>query len=101
MRPPPIVIAEELFGLLVACSGIDQDQALSVFDQEAPGGDINHVVGICRIGPGPQGFWHHAKHGPSIQLKISGFNRVKRHGRKNLARKYELSRSFLPPHPLF
>ena len=85
-----MVIAEELVGLFVSRPGIDKDQTAPVFDQQAPRRDIYHVVGVCRIGPGPQGFWDDPEHGPAIQLKVSGFNRVKGHRCWYIPRKYKL-----------
>ncbi|PHK30369.1 hypothetical protein VF13_39680 [Nostoc linckia z16] len=76
MIAPKGIMPEELFALLVAHTGINQYQAVALFNQHAACGNIDKVIAIGRIGPAPYGFGHYAKHRAAVQLKVSGFYRV-------------------------
>src|SRR5262245_3709143 len=69
-----IIVAKELFILLVAKSVVDQDAVVAVLDQQAahsPGTKIPIVGGIGFV---PKRFWNDAEHSASVELKISGID---------------------------
>jgi hypothetical protein len=82
MAPPPIVVTEELIGLFVAETIVDQYQTFSILDQKTSGGYVDHIIHIGRIGLLPYRLGNHAEHGAAIQLKISGFYGVEGHSLK-------------------
>ena len=64
-----MIVRKKLFTLLVANTGIDQNQTILIFDQQAAHGPCTHIVVVGRIGFGPERFWNNAKHRPTIQFK--------------------------------
>ena len=79
MISPQIIVTKEFFGLFVAQTVVNQNKPVPILNQKTTGAQIDHIIGIGRIGPVPYGFWNHTEHGPTIQLKITSLYRINRH----------------------
>jgi hypothetical protein len=79
MIAPKGIITKEFFRLFGAHSGIDEREAVSVFNEHASGGDIDEVIGIGGIGFAPNSFGNNAKHGTAVEFEVAGFNRINFH----------------------
>jgi hypothetical protein len=65
--------------LFVANSGVDKNQAATIFYQQAahgPGAQVVFVGGIQFI---PDRFWNNAKHGASVEFEKAGIQNVNFH----------------------
>src|SRR5665213_403378 len=67
-----VVVAEELFILLVAHAVVHEYFVVAMLYKQAAHGPAAHIVFIGYIGLVPHRFWHHAMHGTPVELKISG-----------------------------
>ncbi len=92
MVDPQEIVAKECCRLLVAQSIVDQNKSISILDQKTPGGNIDHIVGICGIGLVPNGFWDHTEHGTPVQFKISGLYGINCHLESKMACKIRKAR---------
>ncbi len=74
-----VIMTEKFFILLVSNTIIDEDQPVSIFDQQATQRPATKVVFIGRVGALPDGLGHNTKHSASIQFKIASINYMEIH----------------------
>ena len=79
MVSPEVIVTEKFFRLLVPETIVYQYEFVPIFDQKTSGRQVYHVVVISGVGLVPNGFGHHAEHGPTIQLEITGLYGINRH----------------------
>ena len=78
--PMQVVVAKELFRLLVANPGIDQKQSISMLNEHGthcPSAQVVFISGHMFL---PQCFGHYTEHGSTIQFKVARVNRMNMHG---------------------
>jgi hypothetical protein len=71
-----IIMAEELCILFIPEAVVDEDQSVSVLNEEATHGPCAEVVFISRVCLLPYRLGNHTKHRASIQFEKTGINDV-------------------------
>src|ERR1700692_1361349 len=68
----------ELLVLLVARTGVDEDEARRVLDQKAPHAELNPVPLVGGDALFPERLWNDADHGAAVESLPPGLDRVNR-----------------------
>lgn len=74
-----IVVGEEFFILLIAHAGVDKNEAIPAFYQQAAHGPGAKVALIGRVERLPERFRHHAEHGAAVELEMPGVDHAEFH----------------------
>lgn len=70
---------EKFLILFIAYAVIDQDQAISIFNQQTTHGPCAHIVFIGWIEFVPHGFWYYPEHGTAVEFEEAGIDGMKLH----------------------
>ena len=73
------IMPKELVALLVTNSCIDKHQAVFILNKHTAHCPSAHIVFVGWVYLRPNGFWHHAKHGPTIKFEIASVYRIDFH----------------------
>jgi hypothetical protein len=62
---------KKLVVLIVAHAGVDQNEAIHIFNDHTAHGPRAHIVVVGRIKWLPQRFRHHAKHSAAVEFEVT------------------------------
>lgn len=80
----------KLLIVLLSNAVVHQDETVFILDQEATHGHVDAVFFIGGIGPLPDWFRNHPKHGPAVELEVTGFYCMQFHRVKIMAAHFKL-----------